>query len=125
VFGALTLLSSYSEYLDLRRLWRPSGAAAILLPGSVSSLRDIRQLLITGAITVVRWAIRNGASMRSRLVRMVARKPRFVVAIVPANKMALRSWRCSTKVKKVEDGAGISQIGTRASALREVAERQG
>jgi hypothetical protein len=37
--------------------------------------RDIRRLLIIGAMTVVRWAVRKGAAQGSWLARMLAEKP--------------------------------------------------
>jgi transposase len=54
--------------------------------------RDIRRLLIIGAMTIVRWAVRKGASKGSWLARMLAEKPRLVVAIALANKMARSVW---------------------------------
>jgi hypothetical protein len=53
--------------------------------------RDLRRLLIIGAMSVVRWAARRGAPAGSWLARMLARKPRMLVAIALANKMA-RTW---------------------------------
>ncbi len=54
--------------------------------------RDIRRLLIIGAISVVRWAVRKAAPEGSWLARMLARKPRMVVAIALANS----ERRCAT-----------------------------
>jgi transposase len=54
--------------------------------------RDIRRLLITGAMAVVRWAARKGAPEGSWLARMLARKPRMLVAIALANRMARGIW---------------------------------
>jgi hypothetical protein len=55
--------------------------------------RDIRRLLITGgAVAVVRWAARNGAPEGSWLARMLARKPRMLVAVALANHMARIAW---------------------------------
>jgi transposase len=54
--------------------------------------RDIRRLLIIGAMTVVRWAVRKGAAKGSWLARRLAEKPRLVVAIALANKMARSVW---------------------------------
>ena len=50
--------------------------------------RDIRRLLIIGAMSVIRWAARRGAEKGSWLESMIARKPRMIVAIALANKMA-------------------------------------
>ena len=59
--------------------------------------RDIRRLLIIGAMTVVRWAVRKGAAKGSWLARMLAKKPRLVVAIALANKMARSVWAMLSK----------------------------
>lgn len=40
--------------------------------------RDIRRLLITGAMSVIRWALRRGASVNPWLTRMLERKPPMV-----------------------------------------------
>ena len=55
---------------------------------------DIRRLLIIGAMAVVRWASRKGAPEGSWLARMMAKKPRMLVAIALANKMARASGPC-------------------------------
>lgn len=62
--------------------------------GRVSKMgqRDLRRLLIIGAMSVVRWAARRGAPAGSWLARMLMRKPRMLVAIALANKMARVSW---------------------------------
>lgn len=69
------------------------------LLGRISKMgqRDIRRLLIMGAMTIVRWASRKGAAEGSWLHRMLARKPRMLVAIALANKMARAIWAMLTK----------------------------
>ena len=59
--------------------------------------RDIRRLLIIGAMGVVRSALRKGASEGSWLQRMLARKPKMLVAIARANKMARSVWAMLAK----------------------------
>lgn len=54
--------------------------------------RDLRRLLIIGAMSVVRWAARWDASPGSWLKRMLSRKPRMLVAVALANKMARIAW---------------------------------
>ena len=54
--------------------------------------RDLRRLLIIGAVAVVRWAARRGAPRGSWLERMMARKPRMLVAVALANRMARMAW---------------------------------
>ena len=63
--------------------------------------RDIRRLLIIGAMAVVRS--RSGASEGSWLARMLARKPRMVVAIALANKMARSVWAMLVKQENYRD----------------------
>ena len=50
--------------------------------------RDIRRLLIIGAMSMVRWAVRKGAPEGSSLARMLARKPRMVVYTIGSSTMA-------------------------------------
>ena len=59
--------------------------------------RDLRRLLITGAMAVVRWAVRKGAPEGSWLGRMLRRKPRMLVAVALANKMARVAWALMAK----------------------------
>ena len=44
-----------------------------------------------------RWAARNGAPQGSWLARMLGKKPRLVVAIALANRMARCAWAMLTK----------------------------
>jgi len=62
--------------------------------GGISKMgqRDLRRLLIVGAMAVVRWAVRHGAPEGSWLARMLARKPRKLVAVALANKNARIIW---------------------------------
>ena len=59
--------------------------------------RDIRKLLIIGAMAVVRAAVRHGATADTWLAKMLERKPRMLVAIALANKMARTIWAMLTK----------------------------
>jgi len=63
----------------------------------VRGQRDIRRLLIIGAMAVVNSAVRRGAPEGSWLERMLAKKPRMLVAIALANKMARGIWAIMTK----------------------------
>jgi transposase len=67
--------------------------------------RDIRRLLIIGAMTVVRWAVRKGAAKGSWLARMLAEKPRLVVAIALADKMARSVWAMLSKGEEYRGSA--------------------
>ena len=67
--------------------------------------RDVRRLLIIGAMTVVRWALRRGAPPGSWLARMLARKPRMLVAVALANRMARIAWALMTKKEVYKEPA--------------------
>jgi transposase len=73
--------------------------------GRVSKARqpDIRWLLIIGAMTRVNWASRKPPVPGSWLARMLARKPRMLVAIALANKMARTIWAMLTKQENYRD----------------------
>ena len=58
--------------------------------------RDLRRLLITGAMTVVRGAVRRGVTTDPWLARMLARKPRMLIAVALANRMARIVWALMT-----------------------------
>lgn len=62
--------------------------------GSISKMgeRTIRRLLIIGGSSVVRQASRRGAPEGSWLEGMLARKPRMLVSVALANKMARMVW---------------------------------
>lgn len=67
--------------------------------GSISKMgeRTIRRLLIIGGSSVVRQASRYGAPAGSWLERMLARKPRMLISVALANKMARMVWALLTK----------------------------
>ena len=67
--------------------------------GKISKMgqRDLRRLLITGAMTVVQHATRRGETADPWLARMLARKPRMLVAVALANRMARIAWALTTK----------------------------
>lgn len=59
--------------------------------------RDIRTLLVSGAMTVLQAVERFGTPNNGWLKRLLARKPRMVAAIALANKMARGLWAMITK----------------------------
>ena len=59
--------------------------------------RDIRTLLVSGAMAVLQAVERFGTPNNGWLTRMRARKPRMVVAIALANRMARGLWAMMTK----------------------------
>ena len=70
--------------------------------------RDIRRLLIIGAMAVLRWASRKGAPEGSWLARMLGKKPRMLVATALANKMARGIWAMLTKQENYRNPATVS-----------------
>lgn len=58
---------------------------------------DIRQLFVMGAMSRLNWMGRKSIPETSWLARMLARKPRMLVAIALANKMARMIWAMLTK----------------------------
>ncbi|RWB93992.1 MAG: IS110 family transposase [Mesorhizobium sp.] len=70
---------------------------------------DIRRLLIIGAMSRLNWLGRKSIPEGSWLARLAARKPRMLVAIALANKMARVIWAVLTKN---EDYRGPAQAIT-------------
>jgi transposase len=75
---------------------KSTGGRQILGRTSKMGQRDIRRLLITGAMAVIRWAIRKGPPPGSWLAKMLARKPRMLVATALANQLARTAWALTT-----------------------------
>ncbi|WP_419939805.1 IS110 family transposase [Candidatus Palauibacter sp.] len=67
--------------------------------GGISKMgrRDLRRLLVTGAMAVVQQASRRSEITDPWLAGMLARKPRKVVAVALANRTARRVWALATK----------------------------
>ena len=65
--------------------------------GGVALTTDIRQLLIIGAMSVIRWVVRKGGSTHRWLAALAARKPRMVAAVALADNMARMIWAMTTK----------------------------
>ena len=70
--------------------------------------RTLRRLLIIGASAVVRHASKNGAPPGSWLERMLARKPRMLVTVSLANKMARIVWAVRLKNEDYKAPAAVA-----------------
>ena len=79
----------FAAWLGLVPRQHSTGGKRVLGKISKMGQRDIRRLLIIGAMAVVRSALRKGAPEGSWLRRMLARKPKMLVAIALANNGAL------------------------------------
>jgi transposase len=87
----------FAAWLGLVPRQHSTGGKTLLGKTSKMGQRDIRRLLIIGAMAVIRLAYRKGGPEGSWLHRMLARKPRMVLAIALANKMARAIWAMLTR----------------------------
>ena len=67
--------------------------------GAISKMgeRTLRRLLIIGSSAVVHQACKRGAPAGSWLAQMLARKPRMLVTVALANKIARVVWALLAK----------------------------
>lgn len=87
----------FAAWLGLVPKQHSTGGKARLGKTSKMGQRDIRTLLVSGAMAVLQAAERFGTPNNGWLVRILVRKPRMVVAIALANKMARGLWAMMTK----------------------------
>jgi transposase len=87
----------FAAWVGLTPRQHSSGGKERLGKTSKMGQRDIRRLLIIGAVAAVRWAARKGAPEGSWLARMLAKKPRMLVAVALANRMARVAWALMRK----------------------------
>ena len=95
----------FAAWVGLTPRQHSSGGKERLGRTSKMGQRDIRRLLIVGAVAVVRWAARKGAPEGSWLARMLARKPKMLVAVALANRMARTAWALMRKGEDYRDPA--------------------
>jgi len=87
----------FAAWLGLTPLQRSTGGKQKLGATSKMGERTLRRHLIIGASAVVRHAARRGAPDGTWLARMLARKPRMLVTVALANKMARIVWALMTR----------------------------
>jgi transposase len=87
----------FAAWLGLVPRQFSSGGKERLGRVSKAGQSDIRRLLIIGAMSRLNWLGRKSIPEGSWLARMVVRKPRMLVAIALANKMARTIWAALTK----------------------------
>lgn len=95
----------FAAWVGLTPRRHSSGGKERLGRTSKMGQRDIRRLLIIGAVAVVRWAASKGAPEGSWLARMLARKPKMLVAVALANRMARTAWALLRKGEDYRDPA--------------------
>jgi transposase len=87
----------FAAWMGLTPLQRSTGGKQKLGRTSKMGERTLRRLLIIGASSVVQQATRCGAPGGSWLARMLSRKPRMLVVVALANKMARTVWALLAK----------------------------
>jgi transposase len=90
----------FAAWLGLVPRQHSSGGKERLGRVSKHGQADIRRLLIIGAMSRLNWLGRKSIPAGSWLAQMLARKPRMLVAIALANKMARAVW---AMLRKNED----------------------
>ena len=84
--------SDFASWVGLTPLMRSTGGNIFLGATSKLGERTFLRLLILVASAVVCQAVRRGAPQGSWLARMLIRKPRMLVIVALANKMARIAW---------------------------------
>jgi transposase len=87
----------FAAWLGLTPRQHSSGGKDKLGRTTKMGERSLRRLLIIGANAVVRWAVRNPPPAGSWLARMLAKKPRQLVTVALAGKMARIAWALMAK----------------------------
>jgi transposase len=87
----------FAAWLGLTPLQKSTGGKQKLGAVSKRGERTIRRLLILGASAVIRQACLRGAPAGSWLAQMLRRKPKMLVTVALANKMARVVWALLVK----------------------------
>lgn len=96
---------NFAAWLGLVPRQHSSGGKERLGRISKAGQADIRRLLIIGAMSRLNWLGRRTIPEGSWLAKMLARKPKMLVAIALANKMARQIWAMLTKNEDYRDPA--------------------
>ena len=95
----------FAAWLGLVPRQHSSGGKERLGRISKAGQRDIRRLLIIGAMTRIMGRTRQKLPVENWLGRLLARKPKLLVAIALANQMARQLWAMLTKNEDYRDPA--------------------
>lgn len=98
----------FAAWVGLTPRQHSSGGKERIGRTSKMGQRDIRQLLIVGAVSVVQATVRKGAPDGSWLARMLTKKPRMLVAVALANRMARVAWALMRKQEDYRDPASAA-----------------
>ena len=95
----------FAAWLGLVPRQHSSGGKERLGRMTKAGQADIRRLLIIGAMSRLGWLGQRTIAEGSWLSRMLTRKPKMLVAIALANKMARQIWAMLTKNEDYKDPA--------------------
>ena len=95
----------FAAWLGLVPRQHSTGGKARLGRISKAGQTDIRRLLIIGAMTRIMGRARHKVPVESWIGRMLGRKPKMLVGIALANKMARQIWAMLTKKEDFRDPA--------------------
>ena len=95
----------FAAWLGLAPKQHSSGGKERLGQMTKAGQADIRRLLIIGAMSRLNWLGQRTITEGGWLSRMLARKPKMLVAIALANKMARQIWAMLTKNEDYKDPA--------------------
>lgn len=98
----------FAAWLGLVPRQHSSGGKDRLGRVSKAGQADIRRLLIIGAMSRLTWLGRKSIPDGSWLARLAARKPRMLVAIALANRMARAIWAMLTRKEDYRDPARVA-----------------
>ena len=96
---------AFAAWLGLVPKQHSSGGKERLGRMTKAGQADIRRLLIIGAMSRLNWLGQRTITEGSWLARMLARKPKMLVAIALANKMARQVWAMLMKNEDYKDPA--------------------
>ena len=82
----------FSAWLGLTPRQNTTGGKPKLGRVSKMGQRDLRRLLVAGAMAVIQWVARRGVAADPWLLQMLGRKPMKLVAVALANRMARIAW---------------------------------
>jgi len=102
---------NFSAWLGLVPRQHSTGGKQVLGRTSKMGQKDIRKLLIVGAMSVIKselYKAKDEDSRPSWLGQLLERKPRMVVAIALANKMARAIWAMLTKGEDYRNPAAMT-----------------
>jgi transposase len=100
----------FAAWLGIVPRQKSTGGKQKLGKTSKMGQRDIRRLLIIGAMSVVNWAGRRGSCESTWLGRRLMRKPRILVATALANKMARAVWAMMIRKENYRDPAAAHLV---------------